>query len=77
MAFAIAFVPAVALFLVIEALSRNLPTAVWSVQTANCRPRDGTWSTRRERAEAKLVDKLRGDLLYAVTIVILPTYSLL
>lgn len=68
---------AIAVFLLIELLSRNLPRSIRSAQTTNCRRRDGSWSIARERAEALSVGKLKGELLFAVAIVVVPTNALL
>ena len=66
---------AVVIWLLVELLSRNLPKSIRSAQTANCRRRNGTWSIARERAEARAVGKLKGELLLAVIVVVLPTIA--
>lgn len=74
--FMLAIVPSVVLFLFIEVLSRNLPMAMRESMTQNCRRSDGSWSVRREKAEASAVTQFRRHMLVSVTIVLLLSYAL-
>ncbi len=55
----------------IELLKRNLPNAIQKSLVANCKRANGSWSSRRARAEAKAVRKLQLDLLLVLSLVLL------
>lgn len=75
--FAVTIGVAVTLLLVVELLAHNLPTAIRSGITANCRRPDGSWSIRRERVEANAVTKLRNDLLIVITMLVLTSHGMI